>query len=211
MSTQETKQRILDVAERLFASDGYHGTSLRAITGGAHVNLAAVNYHFGSKEALITAVIERRLVPINRLRTKRLAEVRQTAARSGRRPVIKDVLFAFIEPTLLFKESGPGARDFIALVGRAIAEPDDTVRKIFMGFMDLVFHLLFETLAEAAPHIPRDVLFWRISFAIGAISHTMLSFGRCVFIPAGVEPEPDARALVEMLVPFVAAGMEASL
>ena len=72
MSQPDTKQRILDVAERLFATRGFHATSLRAITRAAEVNLAAVNYHFGSKDALLEAVMLRRLGPLNEIRQARL-------------------------------------------------------------------------------------------------------------------------------------------
>ncbi|MCK5341339.1 MAG: helix-turn-helix transcriptional regulator, partial [Desulfobulbaceae bacterium] len=71
MSKPDTKHRILDAAERLFADKGYHNTSLRNITSAAKANLASVNYHFGSKEALISEVMDRRLAPINKIRTER--------------------------------------------------------------------------------------------------------------------------------------------
>ena len=86
MNRGDTKTRILDAAENLFAARGYHNTSLREITKEAGVNLAAVNYHFGSKEALLRAVIKRRLVPLNQVRTRRLHEVREKARREKRRP-----------------------------------------------------------------------------------------------------------------------------
>jgi AcrR family transcriptional regulator len=80
----DTKQRILDAAEHLFALEGFRGTSLRDITGRAGVNLAAVNYHFGSKEALLRAVMERRLIPLNQVRIERLTKVRDSARQKGR-------------------------------------------------------------------------------------------------------------------------------
>ena len=72
MSQGKTQKKILDAAEALFAQEGFHSTSLRMLTKKAGVNLAAVNYHFGSKEELIRAVIERRLLPLNRLRFEKL-------------------------------------------------------------------------------------------------------------------------------------------
>ena len=99
LNQTDTKQRILDTAEHLFAREGYHSTSLRAITGQANVNLAAVNYHFGSKEALIEAVIERRIVPLNKIRKQNLEAVQEAARHEGRRPLVKEALRAFIEPT----------------------------------------------------------------------------------------------------------------
>ncbi|GIT05108.1 MAG: hypothetical protein CM1200mP29_05190 [Verrucomicrobiota bacterium] len=84
MAKTDTKTRILDTAERLFAQKGFDAVSLRNIIASAKVNLAAVHYHYGSKQALIYAVIARRLRPINEERLAKLAEAR---ANAGRRPV----------------------------------------------------------------------------------------------------------------------------
>ncbi len=212
-NSKDTKQRILDVAEELFAKDGYHNTSLRAITTKAEANLAAVNYHFGSKEALMTAVIERRLGPLNALRQKRLEEVSDLAKKERRRPRTEDVLLAFVEPTLLFKESSGGARNFITLVGRAITEPDDTVRSVFLRLIKPIFELLFNLLAEALPDLPRDILHTRLHFAVGAISHAMQMDARWPSPEDDITKAHsyDSRSLIDMLVPFISAGMEAKI
>ncbi|MEJ2200328.1 MAG: TetR family transcriptional regulator, partial [Desulfuromonadaceae bacterium] len=86
MGQPDTKERILDAAEELFARQGFHATSLRAITGGAQVNLAAVNYHFGSKDGLLEAVFSRRLTPLNQERQRRLEAVREAARAAGTPP-----------------------------------------------------------------------------------------------------------------------------
>src|SRR5210317_643955 len=106
MGQINTKKRILDTAEKLFAQKGFHATSLRMITREADVNLAAVNYHFGSKEELIKAVIERRMLPLNRLRIEKLLNVKKCAEEEERLPEVKEVLMAFIEPTFAFRKSG---------------------------------------------------------------------------------------------------------
>src|SRR5579871_5345079 len=93
-----TKDRILDTAERLFARDGFEATSLRAITAEAGVNLAAVNYHFQSKEALVRAVIGRRMGPVNEKRLAML-DACETAAGDGPLP-LEGVLEAFVRPVL---------------------------------------------------------------------------------------------------------------
>lgn len=209
MSQTDTKERLLDAAEHLFAAEGFHNSSLRAITGGAKANVAAVNYHFGSKEALLEAVFERRLVPLNLLRREKLEAVRETARQSGSRPAAAEVLRAFVEPTLRFRDSGPGAEAFIRLVGRAIAEPDDTLRKIFMRQMEPIFFLLYETLAAALPHLSGSNLFWRLHFALGALSHTLCMAGRFQLLPPGVAPPTDAASLTTLLLDFISAGMEA--
>jgi AcrR family transcriptional regulator len=202
----DTKLRLLDAAERLFASEGFHGVSLRQLTTAAQANLAAVNYHFGSKEGLLVAVFERRLLPLNELRSRNLQRLRH----AGARPAAREVLRAFIEPTLAFRDGDPGAEAFVRLVGRAIAEPDDTIRTIFMRLMGPVFLLLFETLAEALPQLPRSILFWRLHFMLGAMSHTMCLAGRFQIIPPGVSPDADGASLTLQILDFLTAGMEAS-
>jgi AcrR family transcriptional regulator len=72
LASKDTKERILDAAERLFAAHGFAGTSLRAVTKEAGVNLAAVHYHFGTKEDLLRAVLSRIVIPVNRERLEML-------------------------------------------------------------------------------------------------------------------------------------------
>jgi len=208
MSQPDTKQRLLDAAERLFAAEGFHNTSLRAVTGEAEANLAAVKYYFGSKEALLEAVFARRLVPLNTLRRDRMEEVRALARQTGRPPATADILRAFIEPTLRFRESGPGAEAFVRLVGRALAEPDDTIRKIFLGLVEPLFRYLHESLTDALPGMPQDVLFWRLHFVIGTLSHIMCLCGHFHGLPPGVSPSTDAGSLTTLLLDFLTAGME---
>jgi len=94
----DTKERILDTAERLFSEQGYAATSLRGIIAEAGVNLAAVHYHFHSKEALLEAVILRRSVPANRERLALLSRFEEEA--DGNPPALEKVIEAFVSPTL---------------------------------------------------------------------------------------------------------------
>jgi len=211
MSEQDTKERILDAAEQRFARDGFHGTSLRAITAEAGANLAAVNYHFGSKETLMAAVIDRRLAPLNRRRSECLEAVAAAARKENRPPDVRGVLRAFIQPTLDFRGSCPGAEAFVTLVGRALVQPDDTLRVFFQKRMEPVVTRLFESLAAALPALPRQVLFWRLHFMLGAMSHTLCWIDRAGrAAPAGLEPSADAETLSDLLLDFLTAGMEST-
>jgi len=203
-SAPSTKDRILDTAERLFSLSGYHSTSLRAITGEARVNLAAVNYHFGSKESLLEAVIDRRITPLNKTRLEMLASVSDRARREGRPPAVRDIMNAFIEPTLKFRESGPGARHFIALLGRAIVEPDDTVKKRFLNQMNPLIELMIEMLGKAMPALSPEVLIKRFHFTIGSLFFTM----HACCDSAMPEHLKLKEPLTEELVNFVTAGLE---
>jgi len=203
-SEPSTKDRILDTAERLFSLSGYHSTSLRAITGEAGVNLAAVNYHFGSKESLLEAVIDRRLTPLNKARLEMLATVDRKARAEGRPPAVRDIMSAFIEPTLSFRESTDGARHFIALLGRAIVEPDDTVKKRFLNQMNPIIELMLEMLARAMPSLPAQALIKRFHFTIGSLFFTM----HACCDDSMPERMRLKEPLTEELVNFVTAGME---
>ena len=205
----DTKENILDAAEALFASKGFRGTTMRAITGKAYVNLAAVNYHFGSKESLLEEVIKRRIIPLNRIRRERLEEVRDNARNKGRAPDVKNVMYAFIEPTLQFKNSSPGAKNFFTFIGRSFTDPDDTVRQVFLRFINPIFQLLSETTSEALPHLPREQIFWRLMFSMGALFHTINVCGNMKADFMGMKCKTDTESLVNQIIPFVTAGMKA--
>ncbi len=209
ISQANTKQRILDAAESLFAIKGFRGTSLRAITGRANVNLAAVNYHFGSKTALLEEAIKRKIQPLNQIRRKRLEEVRENARKKGKKPEVKAVLMAFIEPTLIFKKSNPDAKDFITFIGRSFADPDDTVRKVFLRFIKPIFQLLFETMCEALPEHHREVIFWRLHFSMGALFHMLHICGKFDMDFTNIKTDMDAHSLIDLIIPYVTAGMKA--
>src|SRR6516162_9558208 len=99
MNMSRTKEKIMDIAEGLFGEQGYGSTSLRQIIAEAGVNLAAVHYHFGTKEELLDAAVVRKLAPINAERLKLLDEA---AARAGGEPMtIEAFLDAFLRPAVM--------------------------------------------------------------------------------------------------------------
>lgn len=209
MSQPDTKEKILDAAEKLFAQDGFHATSLRAITSDAAVNLAAVNYHFGSKEELLEAVIARRLTPLNQRRSELLDAELEAAADQGRVPDPRRVLSALIEPSIRFREQGGGLEYFITLVGRILGDPQGVGRDIFLRRMGPFILRLFEALHLALPHISRTTLSWRVHFAVGSLSHVMRCHDRHQGLPEDVLPELEAARLTELLLDYTLAGMEA--
>lgn len=178
-----TKDRILDTAERLFARDGFEATSLRAITKEAGVNLAAVNYHFQTKDALVQAVIGRRMGPVN---AQRLALLDAYEAEAGGAPVPLDkILDAFLRPVI--EMYGSHAREIVPLVGRLYTEPGDFSDRLYTQQFEHIAQRFIPALRRALPDLPANELFWRVHFAIGAMAHTMagakilqaMSGGRC--------------------------------
>jgi AcrR family transcriptional regulator len=204
----DTKERIIDAAQYLFAHNGYHATSLRAITGRAGANLASVNYHFGTKEALLESVLKRRLIPLNQIRKERIEKVLANAGGRGEKPSVRDVLLAFIEPTMRFIEETPGADDFVMLISRSFSDPDPTVRNVFLRLVMPLFHLLFKGFREALPHVPEQVLLLKVHFMFGALSHIFCCRGghEEAF---DVMPAVDSKSMMETFIPFITAGMEA--
>jgi AcrR family transcriptional regulator len=204
----DTKTRILDVAEQLFAENGFNHTSIRKLADRADVNQAAVNYHFGSKHTLIEKVIERRLLPIDHLRMEALRKIKDMADRQGRRPDMREVLRAFIEPAFRFAGAMPGERSFLLIISRAFSEPDETIRRIFLGHFKPSVVLFFALMKRARPELPEAVLWWRLHFVIGAMGHAM----RMCCIPPESEFNPPADhsdTIITRLVSFLGYGMNA--
>ena len=209
MARCDTKTRILNGAEQLFARGGFHNTSLRALTSLAEANLASVNYHFGSKDALLHAVIERRLLPLNQIREDKIKQVLAVARGNQTPPTADALLRAFIEPTLEFRDSSQGAQDFISLIGRSLSEPDETVRKCFLELSLPIFQVLFEGLREALPQLSPAILLTRLQFIMGTMSHVMC-MGTLADFNNQTLPHPlDQNTLIEQLLKYVLAGLEA--
>lgn len=209
MSQSETKQRILSAAEHHFARDGYHAASLRSITAAAKVNLAAVNYHFGSKEALLEAVIERRLSPLNEVRLAQLDALLAKAEQLGNIPTCREILRTFIEPTLYLRAQGSDSEDYVALIGRILAEPRGLAMSIFMHHMEPLMGRLYHALSLSLPEQSRATLFWRLHFAIGSLGHILRCHDRHSIVPEDVCVDLPVDDLIDQFLDFATAGMEA--
>ncbi|MGD8376776.1 MAG: TetR/AcrR family transcriptional regulator [Acidobacteriota bacterium] len=203
---RDTKARILDAAEELFAVHGYESTSMRSVTGLAGANLAAVHYHFGSKEALLEAVLARRLEPINRQRLEGL-----DAAGSGADPSLEDLLRAFFEPA--FRELGAlgsAGHRFIRLAGRLHSDVNPEVRRIFLGTFRDVIARFVPAFRRALPGVDDAGLHWRLHFMIGAMAHTLawIPHDECA-VTLGIDAFDPSEAL-QALIAFCTAGMRAA-
>ena len=207
MTKLDTKTKIIKTAEELFAINGFHHTSLRTITSKAGVNLAAVNYHFGSKEALLEAILDRHLLPLNEIRLKKMEAVAAQAAESDTKPDVEEVMRCFTEPTLglLHKDSESG--HFRMLIGRSMSDPDQTVRQLFLERIKVVFDRLVDLLCLAMPHRSRETVIWKFRFAVGAMSH-VLSFQHKGPLPGSSGTHKSLDEVIEMLTEFVVKGME---
>jgi len=166
----DTKQKILDTAERLFAEQGYSATSLRQIIADAGVNLAAVHYHFGSKEELLHEVVTRKAAPVN---AKRLAMLdRSEALHAPDPPPIEEVLHAFLIP---MAESAERNRQFVRVMGRIIA--DGMLPTILEKTFHDVLVRFVSALRRGVPDVPDEEFRWRVLFMQGAMAHAMCGHG----------------------------------
>ncbi len=204
-----TKERILDTAERLFAEHGYAATSLRSIIADAGVNLAAVHYHFHSKEALLEAVILRRSVPAN---NQRLALLDQFEKEAVGNPIpLEKVIEAFVAPTLrLSSDPQSGGMVFMKLLGRLHAEGD-----LLPGILTSQFGGVLErfgaALRRALPDLPQEELFWRLNLAIGALAQTLRGGSKDLETISDLSFSFNSETTLERLVAFLSAGFRAPL
>lgn len=170
-SSASTKDRILGAAEVLFAQRGFDGASLRQLTAAAGVNLAAVNYHFGSKEKLVEQVFRRRLDALNARRLEALAKIAGHADTT-----LEDVLAAYIRPALDLSHDDSGAL-FMRVLARAFAEHDDTLRQFLSENYGHVIRQFTTEFARLLPQLSKSELYWRIDLVTGALTHAMSGFG----------------------------------
>ncbi|MDQ6861984.1 MAG: TetR family transcriptional regulator [Verrucomicrobiota bacterium] len=168
----ETKVAVLDAAERLFASHGFKATSLRAITGEAQANLGAVNYHFASKDALIIAVLRRRMKPLN---AERLVLLDGFETEAGGKPVaIEKILEAlFRPPTELVARGAKGGRSFVRLIAQCLAEPGAFLQPLVQEEFAEKNRRFHAAVRRALPYLPSDEVHWRLHFAHGVFLHTI--------------------------------------
>ncbi|MFN6147405.1 MAG: TetR/AcrR family transcriptional regulator [Planctomycetota bacterium] len=209
MSATATQTTILDAAEALFAETGFAATSLRELTAKAGANLAAVSYHFGSKEGLAIAVLKRRMDPINAERRARLDAL-------PAHPSVEAIVRAFVEPLLrpgVVHDAAPvqPGSGFCRLVGRLMVEQPPFLRDFLAAqFRDLGWRFC-GALRQALPGHDAATLWWRLHFLVGAIAHTLQNAATLRHLTDGLCGDDDVDAVVEQLVQFAAAGMQAKV
>lgn len=205
----ETRDRILDAAEALFVEHGFEATSMRMITSQAGANIAAVNYHFGSKDALIQEVFRRRLTELNR---QRLAALERLQAEAGGAPLKPSrIVDAFFGTALeLAADTEHGGHTFMRLLGRTYTEPNAFVRQFLAEEYAEVLERFLGALYGALPDVPREEILWRFHFMMGAMSYAIAGTdGLQLF--AGHFDDADPQRLMPRLMSFLLGGLRAPL
>ena len=213
MSTEDstrvdTKESLLDATEGLIAERGFQGASLRAITSRAGANLAAANYHFGSKEALVRAMIARRIGPINEERLRRL----EALEAAGAPLALHDLVRAFVEPVVRFGHHRPDqGRPFVKIFGRVLTQPDPTLRSMLIDEMGEIIRRFGMAFSQALPHLDRRELMWRMHFMVGSMAHTVAGHHLLEEMVGDLCDPSDLDGTVDRLVAFLTAGLSAPL
>jgi AcrR family transcriptional regulator len=198
-----TKDRILGAAEELFAQHGFAGTSLRQVTSRADVNIAAVNYHFGSKENLVNEVFRRRMDEMSAQRLSRLQ------AAIGQQPGELDpILAAFVAPALALAQDRHGGGAFIRVIARAYAEQNDGLRKFLSDQYGHVQREFAKAIAGCVAELSKEELYWRLDFLAGALTYAMADFG-LIKRPAGTSEAAHRERAAKELIRFASAGLQA--
>jgi AcrR family transcriptional regulator len=201
---ESTRERLLNIAEQRFGEGGYEGTSLRAITVAATANIAAVNYHFGSKEALLRAAVARAMAPVNSERRRRLDQLEANG-----QPTVEQLIRAFIEPglDLILRrgERGPVVAQFI---GRVAFDPSRRIRELYSAEADPVEARYLTALQAALPQVPPE------SVAFGYLNmHGLLAMhqSQALSRALGAEQVEDPGKLAENLIAFLVAAFDHGL
>ncbi|WP_309396493.1 TetR/AcrR family transcriptional regulator [Cerasicoccus maritimus] len=202
MDALDTRERILLTAERFYAERGFDGTSMRSLTEEAGVNLAAVNYHFGSKKALMWDMFRAKIVPLNDERIRRLeaAEAQPGGA------TLEAIFDALLRP--MFEQAqGPDGTNiiFMRMVGRMFSENEEFWQQLHVEFFNDLTARFRGAVAVAEPGLTPASLAWRFHFAIGAMLGALL-----IYHPKGACTEHidfgDQDKMCTHLVSYMCAG-----
>lgn len=210
----DTRERILDAAERLFMAHGYEGTSMRQITGEAGVNLAAVNYHFGSKESLMQEIFRRRLDWLNEERMRVLDAYEKDAGGNALKP--SQIVDGFFGTLLrLADDEQHGGMTFLRLLGRTLTEPSEFIRTFLAHEYKPVMDRYKEALFRALPEVPKAEIVWRFQFMLGATSYAIAGTDALRLVTDWQIEEEDSTDRLDRLVPrlmsFLLGGLRAPL
>ena len=212
--TVDTRERILDAAERLFMAHGYEGTSMRQITSEASVNLAAVNYHFGSKESLMQEVFRRRLDWLNEERMRVLNSMESEAA--GKPLKASQIVDGFFGTLLrMANDEERGGITFLRLLGRTLTDPSEFIRTFLAHEYAAVVNRYKEALFKALPDVPKAEIVWRFHFMLGATSYAIAGTDALRLITDWQIEEVDRVDRIDLLLPrlmsFLLGGLRSPL
>lgn len=205
--SKTTKLQILNAAESLFASHGFVNTSMRMITQQADVNLAAVNYHFGSKKNLIQSVLQRYFDEAIPLMDDNLQQWLQSGSQSSI-SLVESLALPLIE---MEKKKPRSIALFVQLLGRGYSETQGHLRAFIMSNYGSTIETMLTAFERLLPNVGRDEIFWRLHFALGSCVFSLSSTKALTEIAmADFDQSPSIESMIKRLISFVASGIESS-
>jgi AcrR family transcriptional regulator len=204
-ASADTRERILQAAEGLFAEHGFDAVSMRDITALANVNLAAVNYHFGSKQALLGEVFA---IRANALVSERLKLLEALPRDRNGRPRLEAAIEAFLRPSLEMSRQ-PGGAHHMRLRARLAVERVGVTSTQYPIIFDESNNRFIDAIAEAMPDVPREEVYWGFHCLLALQNYTMANSGRIQHLSGGICDPTDVEATLQRLVPFIAQGFRA--
>ncbi len=206
----DTQQRLLEAAERLFASRGYAGLTVREVVREAEANVAAVNYHFDSKEGLVMEMLRRRVAPVN---AERLDMLREAKTRAGGEPLqTEEIIEALLLPIgrAAVRKEGPDST-FMQLLGRSFTEPAEFLEKVHRDLFGELAEAFFRELARAYPEANPEELFWNLHFVVATMLGALAQHRRVTVLSGGRCDEDDVDGMIRRLITFATAGFSAGM
>lgn len=203
LDNARTADRLLDMAEAMFAESGYESVSLRAISRACDANIAAIHYHFGSKAELLDRIFANRAGTMN---TARLALLAACEAREGRSPMLHQVLEAYLRPSLIPPSGDLNARRFARLRAVIASEQADISRELIAKYFNEVSRKFIAAIADLTPHLTRNEVHWRFHFLLGAQYYTLSNPERIQSVAEQGVGEINVDVLLAEMVAFVAGG-----
>ena len=208
MAGQITRDRILDVAEVLFAERGFHDVSLRQIATEARIRISNVQYHYQSKDDIYYAVFKRRIMAINQDRLTRFDQIERGDTET--KDHVAQIVRAFVGPVVEVSQGREsGGKYYAQLVSQIFNDPSSHARRISEDFNDPIARIVMRTLSEAMPDMDADTLAYVYLFAVGALIASISQTGRVEKLSKNTNCPTEANQIMDMLVPFVAGGIAA--
>lgn len=204
----QTPERILATAEEMFAEQGYWGVSLRSITRASGVNIAAIHYHFGSKQELLEQIFAKRCGPMNDERFRLLSECREGP---GRPPMLEQILEAYLRPSLIWPNDPDGARRFLRLRAVLSHENESLAADLISLHFNKVSRTFASAIREVLPNLSAADVFWRFQFLLAAQYYTLSNPGRIAIISEGLIDPSDPEEALRHMVPYCAAVFRAAV
>lgn len=196
------KLRLVEAAEKLFAEKGFEAVSVRDITKEAGANVAAVNYHFGSRDGLVVAVISRYLMPVNQERLVRLERAEKNGGETG------EIIAAFVKPMVeQVGKSELSEKLYCQLLGRIFSEQAVALPGELEYQTRNVVEKFTKALAKNLPGFSPEELVWRLHFIVGGLIHLLTHSGFLYRVAGPLAGTPSVDTTIDRFLNFAVAGL----